>query len=142
MSADVRWIHRYNSFCKALKTLEDAVELSKSRELSDLEERGLIQSFEFTFELSWKLLKDYLLSKGFSDIHGSRDTFRLAFSDELITNGKLWMEMIDDRNRTAHTYDEAVADEIRAFVVSDYILAFAALREKMKTYLPEKEKNA
>lgn len=139
MADDTRWIQRHNSYCKALRTLESAVELSQTRQLSDLEEQGLIQGFEFTFELAWKLLKDYLESKGFSGFHGSRDTFRLAFNEGLITNGKLWMEMIDDRNRTVHTYDEVVADSISSFVISDYILLFISLRDEMNKYLPKEE---
>jgi nucleotidyltransferase substrate binding protein (TIGR01987 family) len=139
MSYDIRWVHRYNNYCKALKTLEDAVELSQTRNLSDLEEQGLIQGFEFTFELSWKLLKDYLESKGFTDFHGSRDTFRLAFSQGLITDGVSWMKMIDDRNRTAHTYDEAVAEAVSSLVISDYISLFVTLRDEMKKYLPKEE---
>jgi len=137
---DTRWVQRYNSYCKALKTLESAVALSKTRILSDLEEQGLIQGFEFTFELAWKLLKDFLEAKGFANFHGSRDTFRLAFEEGLITNGKLWMEMIDDRNRTSHTYDEEVADSISSFVISDYILLFINLRAEMTKYLPKEEK--
>jgi nucleotidyltransferase substrate binding protein (TIGR01987 family) len=140
MSLDIRWVHRYNNYCKALKTLEDAIELSKTRPLSDLEEQGLIQSFEFTFELSWKLLKDYLENKAFANFHGSRDTFRLAFSEGLIANGALWMKMIDDRNRTAHTYDEAVAEAVSSVVISDYISLFADLREDMQKRLPKEEK--
>jgi len=140
MTQDTRWIQRYNSYCKALKTLENAVELSKTRPLSNLEEQGLIQGFEFTFELAWKLLKDYLSAKGFSNFHGSRDTFRLAFNEGLILDGKLWMEMIDDRNRTSHTYDETVANAISSFVVSDYIMLFINLREEINKYLPKVEK--
>jgi nucleotidyltransferase substrate binding protein (TIGR01987 family) len=139
MSYDIRWVHRYNNYSKALKTLESAIELSKTRPLSELEEQGFIQSFEFTFELSWKLLKDYLESKGFSDFHGSRDTFRLAFSQGLITNGVSWMKMIDDRNRTSHTYDEAVAESVSSLIVSDYVVLFVTLREEMKKYLPKEE---
>jgi len=134
---DTRWVQRYNSYCKALKTLESAVELSNTRPLSDLEEQGLIQGFEFTFELAWKLLRDYLNAKGFSDIHGSKDTFRLAFAENIITNGKLWMAMIEDRNRTSHTYDEAVADAISSFIVSDYIHLFIGLRTEICKYLPK-----
>ncbi len=105
MESDIRWVQRFDSYKKALATLERSVEVAKSRSLNELEEQGLIQSFEFTFELSWKLLKDYLESKGFKDFHGSKDTFKLAFQEELISDGELWMEMIDSRNHSSHTYD-------------------------------------
>ena len=137
MEEDIRWKQRFQNFKKALKTITNAVELADSRNLSDLEKQGLIQGFEFTFELSWKLLKDYLESKGFKDFHGSKDTFKLAFQEELISDGELWMEMIDNRNRSSHTYEESVAKEIISLVLSKYFLKFKELSEKMSCYLPQ-----
>jgi len=135
MENDIRWVQRFDSFIKALATLERSVEAAKSRSLNELEEQGLIQGFEFTFELSWKLLKDYLESKGFKDFHGSKDTFKLAFQEGLISDGELWMEMIENRNRSSHTYDLNIAKQIISVVISKYVSKFKELSEKMNFYL-------
>jgi len=135
MESDIRWTQRFNSYKNALASLERSVEIAQSRSLNELEEQGLIQGFEFTFELSWKLLKDYLESKGFKDFHGSKDTFKLAFQEGLISGGELWMEMIESKNRSSHTYDLNVARQINSAIVSKYFSKFKELSEKMDFYL-------
>ena len=135
MPDDIRWVQRFNSYKKALATLERSVIVAQERSLNEIEEQGLVQGFEFTFELSWKLLKDYLESKGFKDFHGSKDTFRLAFQEGLINDCEIWMEMIDNRNRSSHTYEESIAKQIISLVLSKYFLKFKELSEKMNFYL-------
>jgi nucleotidyltransferase substrate binding protein (TIGR01987 family) len=130
-SLDIRWIQRLNSYQNALVSLESAVSLAGQRPLSELEEQGLIQAFEFTHELAWNLLKDYLESRGFKDIHGSRDTSRLAFKEGYIENGEAWMEMIKSRNASSHTYDRETARTIADEVINAYIHEFRTLKEKM-----------
>ena len=136
MPNDIRWIQRFNNYKKALATLERTVIAAQERTLNEIEEQGLIQGFEFTFELSWKLLKDYLESKGFKDFHGSKDTFKLAFQEGLIGEGEIWMEMIDNRNRSSHTYEESIAKEIISLILAKYFFKFKELSEKMSYYLP------
>jgi nucleotidyltransferase substrate binding protein (TIGR01987 family) len=75
---DIRWVQRYSNFKKALEQLDKAFSLSKKRKLSELEKSGVIQTFEYTFELAWKTLKDFLEYKGNYDILGSRDAIKLA----------------------------------------------------------------
>ncbi len=99
---DTRWIQRFNNYKKALKQLEEAVELMEKRELSRLEKQGVIQSFEYTHELAWKTLKDFLVSRGNTNIFGSRDATKEAFTLGLIDNGEAWMQMIKSRNITSH----------------------------------------
>ncbi|MEA1884793.1 MAG: nucleotidyltransferase substrate binding protein [Thermotogota bacterium] len=124
---DVRWIQRLNSFSKALRKLTDAVHLSEQRELSELEKQGMIQTFEFTHELSWKMLKDFLEEKGNKGLYGSKDVIRLSFQLGLIENGEIWMNMIKSRNQTSHTYDEEVSNKIIELIISDYYDAFKNL---------------
>ena len=76
-SREIRWIQRANSFKKAFSRLESAVRLTEQRKLSDLEAQGLIQGFEYTHELAWKTLKDFLESQGIVNLYGSRDTTRI-----------------------------------------------------------------
>ena len=134
---DIRWIQRFGHFSRALSQLEEAVALRRQRPLSKLEEQGLIQAFEYTYELAWNALKDYFEAQGETGIHGSRDAIRLAFRRGLIEAGETWMDMITDRMLTTHTYNEETARKISRAVVERYYPEFAkihtifqALKEK------------
>lgn len=126
---DVRWVQRFDNFKKALQTLTEAVELIKQRPLTRLEQQGMIQGFEFTHELAWNVLKDYLEEQGYTNIVGSRNATRLAFKNELITDGDTWMEMIKSRNLTSHTYNIELADSIAADISGRYYTAFCRMEE-------------
>jgi len=131
MAQDIRWHQRLNNYEKALSQLTDAVDLSQQRELSDLEKQGLIQAFEFTHELAWNTLKDFLEHKGQTEIYGSRDATRKAFELEIIENGDSWMQMIQNRNRSSHTYNQKVMQEIIDAIINDYHKQFMSLLEKL-----------
>ena len=133
---DVRWQQRFSNFRRALVQLAEAVDLSKVRELSRLERQGVVQSFEFTHELAWNVLKDYLQDQGNPDIKGSKDATRAAFKVELIADGEAWMAMIQSRNISSHTYDERTADLLVNAIVGSYYAQFVALQAEMKKYLP------
>ena len=121
---EIHWKQRLRSFRKALKRLSDAVQISQARKLSELEQQGLIQAFEFTHELAWNVLKDYLDYQGIQGVIGSIGATREAFKNGLISDGIAWMEMIKSRNQTSHTYNEATANEITAAVVGCYFSQF------------------
>ena len=121
---DVRWRQRLQSFRKAFAHLSKAAALAKERELSDLERQGLIQAFEFTHELAWNTLKDFLESQGVTDLYGSKPATREAFAKGLIENGEEWMAMIKSRNRSSHTYNEKTAEEVASAVLSSYVPEF------------------
>ena len=123
-NSDVRWRQRLQSFRKAFAQLSKAAALAKQRELSDLEKQGLIQAFEFTHELAWNTLKDFLESRGATEIFGSRDATRDAFKKGLIVNGEAWMAMIKSRNRSSHTYNEKTAEEVATAILSSYVAEF------------------
>jgi len=123
---DIRWQQRLQHFQKALAQLEKGVELSRQRALSEIEQQGLIKAFEFTHELAWNVMKDYLEYQGKSSIMGSRDATRESFQRGLITAGEDWMEMIRSRNMTSQTYNQDIADEISEKVINVY---FALLQE-------------
>jgi nucleotidyltransferase substrate binding protein (TIGR01987 family) len=131
---DVRWRQRSGNFRRALARLVEAVDLSGQRPLSDLERQGLIQAFEFTHELSWKTLKDFLASRGVEELYGSRDTTREAFAQGLLRDGEAWMEMIRHRNLSTHTYDEGTVQEIVTAVVSRYLRAFQELETQLQNW--------
>ena len=131
-SQEVRWIQRANSFERALGRLRAAVKLAEQRELSDLEAQGLIQGFEYTHELAWKTLKNFLETQGIMNLYGSRDTTRTAFSNGLIENGEVWMDMVDKRNLTSHTYDEEVAAEVVRTIRNAYFAEFEKLLVRLQ----------
>jgi len=85
---DIRWIQRFKHYTKVLGQLTRFIE---NGALNELEQQGLIQAFEYTYELAWNTLKDYFESQGDTGIYGSRDAFRLAFRRGLIENGETWM---------------------------------------------------
>jgi nucleotidyltransferase substrate binding protein (TIGR01987 family) len=126
--SDIRWIQRFDTFTRALAQLEDAVTLATVRPLSELERQGLIQGFEFTHELAWKTLKDFLEEQGNGPLYGSKDTTREAFRLGLIQDGDRWMKMITSRNRSSHTYDSATAAAIAQEITENYCAQFTALR--------------
>lgn len=129
---DIRWKQRFSNFKKALIQLQDAVELSQQRELTKLEMQGVIQAFEFTHELAWNVLKDFLEDQGSQNIKGSKDTTREAFKVSLITEGTQWMAMIQSRNLSSHTYDEETAESLVVAIINDYFPLFKALKSEME----------
>ena len=132
MDEDIRWKQRFSNYRKALRQLQKFIDKG---ELSELEEQGLIKSFEYTYELAWNTVKDFLEFQGHSDIFGSRDAFRKAFQLGIIEDGAVWMDMIQSRNRTTHTYNEETANEISRTVISVYFDAFKKLHEKLEGFL-------
>jgi nucleotidyltransferase substrate binding protein (TIGR01987 family) len=124
-----RWIQRFSNYKKALSQLEKFI---VKGQLNELEEQGLIQVFEYTHELAWNVLRDYLRGQGHFNIHGSRDATREAFKLELIQEGDMWMSMINDRNRTSHTYNQATAKDIADNITKRFFPLFVALRETLR----------
>ncbi len=103
---DERWKERFENFCKALQQLETALQL---KQFSLLEKDGVIKRFEFTMELAWKTLQDILNSRGYPNIKGPKPVIKQAFRDGIINNGQDWINMLEDRNKTSHLYDESLA---------------------------------
>lgn len=122
MEPDIRWLQRLENYSKALRKLEEAVEIVNQSFDSpniDLLKEGLIQRFEFTHELAWKVMKDYLEYQGYSDIKGSRDAFRKSLAVGIIES-PLWIDSIQTRNITSHTYDEEISNTVIEKIISIY----------------------
>ena len=139
-SQDIRWIQRLENFQRALTTLQRAIGLARSRSLSELEEQGLIQAFEFTHELSWLLIRDFLVDQRVAAISGSRDAVREAVVRQLLPQGEesVWMAMIRSRNLTSHTYNPAVAREVAELIVDRYGPVFQQLADLMQRRVGER----
>lgn len=135
---DIRWIQRFNNYRKALEKFNQAVDIISNKmewgeEIDDLLEEGLIQRFEYTHELAWKVMKDYAQYQGYTNIQGSRDTFRKAFEMGIIEN-EAWMESINDRNLTSHNYDDETVTEILKAIIDTYALLFNDFEKKMLSF--------
>ena len=129
---DLRWLQRAKHFHKAFSQLQEAVELARERPLSKLEAQGLIQGFEYTHELAWNTLKDYYKEGGVEGIRGSIDATRLAFREGFIENGEVWMNMIQSRNLTSHTYNESTAAQIVTAILDSYFMEFQIFQNKLE----------
>ena len=136
---DIRWKQRFDNYVRAFRILESAVELARQRELSNLEKQGLIQAFEFTHELAWKVLKDYLENKGIQNLIGSKDTTRQAFNKGLIEDGEAWMDMIEKRNLTSHTYNQKTTKEIEDKIIDEFFPAFKTMATSFTQYYEKEE---
>ncbi|MGN7890070.1 nucleotidyltransferase substrate binding protein [Dyadobacter endophyticus] len=129
---DIRWGQRFENYKKALKKLGEAVKLDAERPLSELERQGIIQAFEYTHELAWKVMQDFFVYQGNTEIRGSRDATRQAFSTDLISDGDNWMEMIKNRNLASHTYNEEISDEIYTNIIDRFYPLFVKFQETME----------
>lgn len=124
----IRWKQRFDNFEKVFLRLNDAL-LNETP--SELEKAGVIQYFEFTFELGWKTLKDYLQEMGV-EVRFPRDTIKEAFKNELIQDGDLWIEMLEKRNQMSYTYDEFAANQSFQLVRDEFIHGIEQLYTKLK----------
>lgn len=132
-----RWQQRFDNYRKALAKLTQAVELmssqiSREEAVDELLQEGLIQRFEYTHELAWKVMKDYAEYQGYTDIRGSRDAIRKALEMDLIDDRR-WMETIEDRNLTVHNYDNEIATEIYENIMQIYHPLFITFGQKMQS---------
>ena len=129
MNEDIRWKQRLQNFSKAVGQLTRFIEKG---DLNEFESQGLIQCFEYTYELAWNTLKDFFEGQGDTEILGSRDAFRLAFKRGLIENGEVWMDMIKSRQRTSHTYSEEVTKAIAHDITAVYFQEFQHLCNRLE----------
>lgn len=129
-----RWEQRLESYHKALSRLAEIVNASKLRALNDFERDGLVQRFEFTHELSWKLMKAYAEYQGYDGIGGSRDATRKAFEMNLIPDGQIWMDMIKSRNDISHNYDDEIATDVVDNILNVFYLELVSFYCKMDEF--------
>jgi len=134
MRNDIRWKQRFENFESAFMLLKGAFEKDIT-EMSDLEKEGVVQRFEYTFELAWKTLKDYLVYGGIVfDQITPRRVIKEAFAARIIEDGQMWIDMLEQRNLMSHTYDRKTFDDVIRNISQRY---FAAL-EQVFTWLKQK----
>lgn len=130
---DIRWKQRFQNFEKVYKRLNHAIIVVKGEPDNEVLAAGLIQTYEFTFELGWKTLKDYLEMEGF-DVPSPRSTIRQAYQSGYIQNAEDWIQALNDRNLTTHTYDELIA----AKVINDINEKYFFILEELYLHLKKK----
>lgn len=131
---DIRWKQRFQNFEKAIGHLEEALMIEQP---DFLQKAGIIQFFEMSYELAWNTLKDYLEEQGFNDVKSPRNALKKAFEVGLIEDGHTWMDLLLDRNLTAHTYDEDKATEVEELIHEKYFPLLSQLYEILKTKINE-----
>lgn len=125
---DIRWKQRFAHFRRAFGLLQQTLEIQHP---SEAERAGLIQFFEMSFELAWKVLKDYLEAEGFT-ITSPRDAIKQAFQSGLLEDGHVWLQALQDRNLTVHTYEEKIAIEVENNIRLDYFPALSRMHATFK----------
>jgi len=129
---DIRWEQRFSNFKKALAKLGEVAAHRTVEELSELETEGLIQRFEYTYELAWKTLQDLLRDNGYMDIAGPNPAIEQAFQDGYIKDSEAWKRMKKSRELTSHTYNSETAEDIAESVIDSYYALFTALEKRLE----------
>ena len=124
---DIRWKQRFENFEKSYKLLE---KYSNEPISTELERAGIIQFFETTFELAWKVLKDYLEAEGYVT-KSPRESIKQAFQAEIIEEGHIWMDALSKRNLTSHTYDQVLAEKLVIEIKEQFLPLLRNLYEKL-----------
>ncbi|MCH8537890.1 MAG: nucleotidyltransferase substrate binding protein [Alkalimonas sp.] len=118
---DIRWQQRFQNFKRAFALLTEAMEQDITQ-FNQLEKEGVIQRFEFTFELAWKVLKDKMEHDGLTlDQISPRAVVRLAYQAKYIEDADVWLRMIGDRNLMSHTYDSAKFEVVLQAIAKEYL---------------------
>ncbi len=132
MEQDIRWMQRYDNYHRACKRILEVTESGiEPEKLSELEMEGLIQRFEYTFELGWKVLQDLLKYKGYEFMQGPNGTLKKAFEDGLIENHDGWRRMAMARVTTSHTYNEGEAEEVARQIYESFAPLLKELDDKL-----------
>lgn len=132
MNNEERWQQRFENMDKAYTVFQRRLEGYLKDKGNEAERMALIQGFEVVQELSWKTVKNYLENEGYDDLGNSKKTIRTAFQEELIRNAEVWMEAIRLRNRTSHTYDDSVVEEILDFITEEFAEQLQELHEWLR----------
>ena len=127
---ETRWIQRFENYKTALDNLDETVECINRDGISKIYTMALVQAFEIAFELAWKTIKDYLEYSGIKT-DTPREAIKSAFSNNLIEDGKIWILMMEARNKTSHTYNQSVAKELANEILNEYTKQLHNLSEKL-----------
>lgn len=128
---NIRWVQRFENFEKASTNLNETIECIKQNGINKIYTMALIQAYEIVFELAWKTMKDYLQFNGIIT-DTPRETIKEAFSKNIISDGQIWIEMMEARNKTSHTYREEYAKSLCDDILNIYSKQITDLLEFFK----------
>ena len=135
-SSDIRWKQRFDNLQRAYRRLRWALEIHQQDPSDELIRMAVIKAYEFTFELSWKTLKDFLAYNGI-DAKLPREVLKQAFATGLVSDGQLWIDMLEERNLMAHTYDDTRARIAVDQIQERYLGGLQQLHDMLTTKLQE-----
>ena len=129
MNPDIRWKQRFQNFDRAFILLRQAM-LNGPAALNPLEKEGVVQRFEYSFELAWKTVKDFLEEGGivFATVT-PRQVLKDGFAAKIIADGQVWIDMLDHRNLLSHTYNAASFEKAVEAIHARYLPAMERLHE-------------
>lgn len=133
---DIRWKQRFRNYEKAFRRLSRAIEVVRATPDDDLLQSGLVQTYEYTFELAWKTLKDYLELEGFL-LRSPRETIRQGFQSGYITNAEDWLQALADRNLTVHIYDDEIISRVLKDIFERYFFILHSFYDTFKLKIDE-----
>ncbi len=137
MAQEIRWQYRFRNFARAYSLLREALD-SQIEELNQLEREGVIQRFEYTFELSWNTLKDRLEYDGVvMQSFTPRNVIRTAVATGLVVDGQTWINMLEDRRNTSHRYDVGLLESVLSNIQNNYLPILEALHRRLSEEMPE-----
>lgn len=138
-----RWVYRFDNYKRAFNLLREAIETMEKRELTQLEKEGVIQRFEYTWELAWKVLRDYMEHEGvILEKITPASIIKAAFEAKIITNGELWMQALDARNKMSHQYNLKKFEEVIKEIQLNYLALLDELHMKMLKNSLEQQNDA
>lgn len=135
MNNEQRWKQRFQNFENAYNTFCRMFERYEKAQGDEAIQMALVQAFEFTYELAWNTMKDFLENEGYDEVKNSKQTIRTAFKAELITDAEKWMEVIQKRNLASHTYNTVVLEETVGYICDDFYPLVRKLYEDLKKHL-------
>ena len=125
-----RFFDKYEKYLQAVERLNEAVQDYEKTPIESIKD-GVIQRFEFTTELAWKTLREYLIDQGYVELNSPKSVLNQSFVIGLLSDEIIWLNIINDRNITSHIYDEKTADEIFQRIKNQYVAEFANLKDKL-----------
>ena len=136
MSKDIRWKQRFNNYVRAMRLLKDVISKKDTSQI-EISQLATVKAYEMVVELGWNLLKDYMEHQGLDIQPNPKETVRVAFNRQLIADAQVWIDAIGNRNRSAHSYNEAVATELTNEINYKFLPAFEQLLDTFTKYYEE-----
>lgn len=135
MNNEIRWQQRFQNFENAFNTLTRIISRFESTPDDEVVKMALVQAFEFSYELAWNCMKDFLENEGFTEVKNSKQAIRTAFQAELILDAEGWMTAIQKRNLASHSYNDIILEETVEYIKDEFYPIVSKLYQDLKNQL-------